>query len=163
MVLRYFVIISQGKGGNPLASNTLQALGNCHLCLRGNHVGEVFSQRSQCSSERTSKSSDPVGSPAPLLATRDWFNRSSLPSSPCVSLRCCRCCLRWLLSPTLRSTQAASSGVNSRHSSAAPTFQPLAVSCCFWCFSIGSAPGISHTVGQSHQGQPHLYNCLRLK
>jgi len=78
------------------------------------------------SNDLMSRSSDTVGSPASILAIRDWLDWSRFARSACVSL------LRWrhsrspIASLSLSSTYAASSGFRRRNSWAVPTFQPFA-------------------------------------
>jgi len=77
-------------------------------------------------SDRMSRSSDTEGSPASILATRDWLDRSRLASSACVRLRRRRHSRSPSASCALNSTYAASSWVSPRKSWAVPTFHPRA-------------------------------------
>jgi hypothetical protein len=73
-----------------------------------------------------SRSSETDGSPASILAIRDWLDWSRLASSACVKFRRRRHLRTPIASRTLSSTYAASSEVSRRNSWAVPTFQPLA-------------------------------------
>src|SRR5262245_42821726 len=76
--------------------------------------------------ERTRRSTVTVGSPASILATRDWLDRTAFANSCWVS----RLLSRRLRSPSasrsLSSTYASSSGDSPRNSVALPIFQPFA-------------------------------------
>jgi hypothetical protein len=78
------------------------------------------------SSDLIRRSSETDGSPASILAIRDWLDWSRLASSACVRFRRRRHSRNPSASRTLSSTYAASSAVIRRNSWAVPTFQPLA-------------------------------------
>jgi hypothetical protein len=78
------------------------------------------------SSDLMRRSSETDGSPASILAIRDWLDWSRLASSACVRCRRRRHSRIPSASRTLSSTYAASSAVSRRKSWAVPTFQPLA-------------------------------------
>ncbi len=78
------------------------------------------------SSDLMSRSSDTDGSPASILAIRDWLDWSRFARSACVSLRRWRHSRKPIASRTLSSMYAASSVLRRRNSWAVPTFQPLA-------------------------------------
>lgn len=77
------------------------------------------------SSDRTRRSSDTVGLPASILATRDWLEPSSVARSACVRRCRCRRSRRLVASRTLRSMNTASSAISRRNSCELPTFQPF--------------------------------------
>lgn len=74
--------------------------------------------------DRTRRSIETVGSPASILATRDWLELTAFAKSTCVR----RFRTRRLFSPSAsfkrRSINASSSGVSPRNSPALPSFQP---------------------------------------
>ena len=78
------------------------------------------------------RSSDTVGSPASIFATRDWLDLIDFAISTWVTPRACR----RAFSPSARrrrsSTYAASSSDRLRNSLAVPTFQPLLSSLFRW-------------------------------
>ena len=74
---------------------------------------------------RMSKSSVTDGSPASILATRDWLDFTSRASSCCVSCRRRLRVRRLCANLTLSSTYALSSGDSDRNSAAEPKRQPL--------------------------------------
>ena len=78
------------------------------------------------SSDLTSRSNETDGSPASILATRDWLEWSRLASWAWVRFRRRRQSRRPIASRTLSSTYAASPALSPRNSRAVPTFQPLA-------------------------------------
>ena len=77
------------------------------------------------SSDLMSRSSETVGSPASILAIRDWLDWSRVASSACVRFRRRRHSRKPIARRTLSSTYAVSSAVSRRNSWAVPTFQPL--------------------------------------
>src|SRR5436190_15324613 len=72
------------------------------------------------------RSSDTEGSPASILAMRDWLDWRRFARSACVRLRRRRRVRRPVASRALRSIYAASSSLGRRNSWAVPNFQPLA-------------------------------------
>ncbi len=78
------------------------------------------------SSDLTSRSKETDGSPASILATRDWLEWIRLASCVWVSFRRRRQSRKPTASRTLSSTYAASPALSPRNSRAVPTFQPLA-------------------------------------
>ncbi len=74
------------------------------------------------------RSNDTEGSPASILATRDWLDWRRFARSACVRLRRRRRSRRPVASRTLRSMYAASSSLRCRNSWVVPIFQPLASS-----------------------------------
>lgn len=80
------------------------------------------------SSDLTSRSNDTEGSPASILATRDWLDWRRFARPACVRLRRRRRSRSPVASRTLRSIYAASSALRPRNSRAVPIFQPLASS-----------------------------------
>lgn len=78
------------------------------------------------SSDLTSRSSDTDGSPASILAIRDWLDWSRLARSHCVSSRRRRHSRNAIAARTLSSMYAASSELRRRNPRAVPTFQPRA-------------------------------------
>jgi len=79
-------------------------------------------------SDRTIRSRETDGSPASILATRDWLDLTSLASSACFSRRFRRRSLRLCASRILSSMYAASSSESPRNSLVVPIRQPLASS-----------------------------------
>jgi hypothetical protein len=80
------------------------------------------------SSDLIRRSNDTEGSPASILAMRDWLDWSRRASADCVRRRRRRRSRRPVASRTLRSIYAASSALRPRNSRAVPIFQPLASS-----------------------------------
>src|SRR5919197_240900 len=80
------------------------------------------------SSDLIRRSNDTEGSPASILAMRDWLDWRRLARSPCVRLRRRRRSRRPMASRALRSIYAASPALRCRKSWAVPTFQPFASS-----------------------------------
>jgi hypothetical protein len=80
------------------------------------------------SSDRTRRSSDTEGSPASILAMRDWLDWRRRARPACVRRRRRRRSRRLVASRTFRSIYAASSALRRRNSFAVPIFQPLASS-----------------------------------
>jgi len=77
--------------------------------------------------ERTSRSTETVGSPASIFATRDWLEPRLFASSTCVSFFRDRRALRPSASLKRSSMYACSSGERPRKSGASPTSQPALV------------------------------------
>jgi hypothetical protein len=75
---------------------------------------------------RSSKSSEMLGSPASIFATRDWLDRSFFASAAWVTPCRIRRCFNAPLTAKRVSTRAASSADNSKNSAAPPTRQPAA-------------------------------------
>ena len=84
------------------------------------------------SSDRRSKSMDTDGSPASILATRDWLELIALASWICVIFLRNRRCFKKDARASRISIRDSSSGVSSRKSAEEPIFQPAALS--FFCF-----------------------------
>src|SRR5712691_3365381 len=80
------------------------------------------------SSDLIRRSNDTEGSPASILAIRDWLDWRRLARSAWVRLRRRRRSRRPVASRTLRSMYAASSSLRRRNSWVVPIFQPLASS-----------------------------------
>jgi hypothetical protein len=80
------------------------------------------------SSDLTRRSSDTEGSPASILAMRDWLDWRRFARSACVRLWRRRRSRRPVARQTLRSIYEASSALRRRNSRAVPIFQPLASS-----------------------------------
>jgi hypothetical protein len=80
------------------------------------------------SSDLISRSSDTEGSPASILAMRDWLDWRRFARSACVRFRRRRRSRRPVASRALRSIYAASSALRCRNSWAVPIFQPFASS-----------------------------------
>src|SRR3954471_19181515 len=74
----------------------------------------------------TSRSSDTVGSPASIFATRDWLECTAFAKSVCVSPFALRRALSPSASLKRSSMYAASSSVRLSNSFGVPTFQPFA-------------------------------------
>src|SRR3989441_8743111 len=72
------------------------------------------------------RSSDTEGSPASILAMRDWLDWRRFARSACVRLRRRRRLRRPVANRALRSIYAASSSLRRRNSWAVPIFQPFA-------------------------------------
>src|ERR1043166_6816923 len=89
---------------------------------------------------RISRSSETPGSPASILATRDWLDLIFLASSACESFLLWRRRLKFSLRRNFNSTKAASSGESSRKSVAEPTLQPAASSLLRFAASICPSP-----------------------
>jgi len=85
------------------------------------------------SSDLISRSNDTEGSPASILAMRDWLDRRRCARSACVRLRRRRRSRRPMASRTLRSIYAASSALRRRNSCVVPIFQPRASSFRRFC------------------------------
>jgi hypothetical protein len=83
-----------------------------------------------------SRSMDTDGSPASILATRDWLDLMSFANCTWLSRRRLRLCRRLSLNRTFRSIYRDSSGVSSRNSSALPTFHPFFSSLSFFALRI---------------------------
>src|ERR1700735_5258478 len=77
------------------------------------------------SSDLTSRSSDTVGSPASILATRDWLDLMARASPTCVTPRACRRGFRTPAGFRRRLTEDFSSSVIPRNSFGVPILQPL--------------------------------------
>src|SRR6056297_275372 len=77
--------------------------------------------------DRTSRSTDTVGSPASIFATRDWLEPRLFASSTCVSFFRDRRALRPSASFNRSSMYACSSAERPRKSGASPTSQPASV------------------------------------
>jgi hypothetical protein len=80
------------------------------------------------SSDLIRRSNDTEGSPASILAMRDWLDWRRFARSACVRRRRRRRSCRPMASRTLRSTYAASSGLRRRNSWALPILHPFASS-----------------------------------
>jgi hypothetical protein len=77
-------------------------------------------------SDRTSRSSDTVGSPASIFATRDWLDCTALANWVCDNPRAWRLAFNPRASLSRSSMYADSWSDSSRKSSALPIFQPFA-------------------------------------
>src|SRR3982751_670513 len=80
----------------------------------------------RASNDLTSRSSDTVGSPASIFATRDWLECTAFASSVCVSPFALRRARRPSASFKRSSTYADSSSVRLSSAFGVPTFQPFA-------------------------------------
>src|SRR6266705_5343148 len=106
-------------------------------CSAARFQAAIFSPtvKARCSSRRvapvarmarTIRSIVTEGSPASILATRDWLEPIRWARSTWERRRFCRACLSAPARESLSSTSAASSSLNLRKSLALPTFQPAA-------------------------------------
>jgi hypothetical protein len=77
-------------------------------------------------SERIKRSNETDGSPASILATRDWLDSSFAARSSCDRPFRCRLCLKPAASLIFNSMYAASSSERPKNSLMEPTFQPFA-------------------------------------
>lgn len=85
-----------------------------------------FAEAPRAISDRTNRSMDTEGSPASILATRDWLDRTALANSTCVSRRLRRRCFRPSASFNRSSMYASSSAVSPRNSLVPRTLHPFA-------------------------------------
>src|SRR5439155_6239170 len=97
------------------------------------------------SRELTNRSMETDGSPASILATRDWLERRRLASSTCDTPRLCRRSRRLRLRDNFISMSAASASDKSKNSCTDPTAQPAALSLSRLLFFI--PPSLAHLSG----------------